>query len=132
MTEDNGKNGQRPFEVVGGNRGDSGLTPDRENTLERMALAQRWPIPDDKRQAIVDRQVEISIDDDSSNRESTAAARALTAMEAQNQADAPATQKHLHGHVHVQAALEELQDDPAYIAAAQARASGQGDEHATP
>ena len=57
----------------------------KADRMEQRAVQQRWAIPEAARAAIVDRQVELATT--GKPREATAAARALIAMEAQNQAD---------------------------------------------
>ena len=54
--------------------------------LER-ALRERWPIPEQYREAIVSRQVRIAVDPGSSAREATSAARCVVSMEGHNLAD---------------------------------------------
>tara|TARA_R110000823_G_scaffold303153_1_gene424487 strand:+ start:1473 stop:1802 length:330 start_codon:yes stop_codon:yes gene_type:complete len=51
------------------------------------AIEQRWPISEEYRKAIISRMVRIAVDSKSSNREATAAAKAVMAAELQNQAD---------------------------------------------
>ena len=59
----------------------------RSKKLEQRAIRRRWNIPDDKRDQLINSQVDIAIGDGSSNREKTSAFRALLSAEAQNQAD---------------------------------------------
>lgn len=54
--------------------------------LERAAR-QRWPIPEEFKDAIVKRQVAIAINKNSSAREASIAAKCVLEMERQNQAD---------------------------------------------
>ena len=61
--------------------------PNQDARIERMAINKRWNIPDKYKDAMVNGQVQIAINPDSSNREKTSAFRALLAAEAQNQAD---------------------------------------------
>ena len=61
--------------------------PNQDARIERMAIKKRWNIPDKYKDALVNGQVQIAINPDSSNREKTSAFRALLAAEAQNQAD---------------------------------------------
>ena len=53
----------------------------------QKAMEQRWPIAAEHREALVRKLVRIVADPQSSKREATAAAKALLAAEAQNQAD---------------------------------------------
>ena len=52
------------------------------NSIEQMAVKHGWPVPADKKQAIVDRQIDIATN--GKDRTATAAARVLVSMEAQN------------------------------------------------
>lgn len=74
-----------------------------ERMLQR-AVTQRWPIPEQYKKAVIDRQVRIAIDPKATHRESTAAAKVLIAAEAQNQSDerqpVQDTQQHVHFHQH--------------------------------
>lgn len=54
--------------------------------LER-AIKQRWPIPDEFKEAIIKRQTAIAIDPNVSVRNATSAARAVISAEGQNQRD---------------------------------------------
>ena len=54
------------------------------NSIERMAVKRGWPISDEAKQDIVDRQIEIATSDEVSARASTSAARVLVQMESQN------------------------------------------------
>ena len=56
----------------------------RDTRLIERALRERWPIPYEKRGAIVERQVEIATNGECSPRESTSAARCLVMMDGQN------------------------------------------------
>ena len=56
----------------------------RDTRMLERALRERWPIPDQYRDAIVTRQIRIAIDPSSSNREATSATRCLVSMEQQN------------------------------------------------
>lgn len=67
--------------------------PSQDARIERMAIKKRWNIPDKYKDALVNGQVQIAINPDSSNREKTSAFRALLAAEAQNQADEVASEK---------------------------------------
>ena len=58
-----------------------------ETRLLEKAVRQRWPIPDEYRLAIMERQARIAIDEDASNREATSAAKCLISAERQNQMD---------------------------------------------
>ena len=60
----------------------------REDTrLAQQAIDQRWNIEDKYRDAMIRRLTQIVINPASSNREVTAASKALIAAEAQNQKD---------------------------------------------
>lgn len=61
----------------------------RDDRLLQRAIKQRWPIPEQFREAVIARQVLIATGriEDASPREQTAAFNALLAAEAQNQAD---------------------------------------------
>ena len=59
-------------------------TKSADARLERQAARLGWNIPDNLKDKIVERQVKIAIEDDSSNRESTSAARVLASLNAQN------------------------------------------------
>ena len=56
----------------------------RDTRLITRAIRQRWPIPADKRAALIGRQVEIATSKTVSPRESTAAFKSVLAAEAQN------------------------------------------------
>jgi len=56
----------------------------RDTRLWEKALRERWPIPEAMRGVIVKTLAKILIDPESSNREKTAAARALMHADAQN------------------------------------------------
>ncbi len=77
------QNNDEPSEPVGdiGGLRAKGLNDTR--LLER-ALRERWPIPDQYREPIINRQVRIAMDPNSSPREATSAARCLVSMEQQN------------------------------------------------
>ena len=55
--------------------------------IERQAVKGRWDIPDKYKDGIVNRQVQIAISPESSNREATSAAKCILSMEGQNQTD---------------------------------------------
>jgi len=55
--------------------------------LIERAVKNRWPIDEKYKQAVVNRQVQIAIDKQSSNREAISAAKCLVSMEGQNQKD---------------------------------------------
>lgn len=59
----------------------------RDIRMIQKALEQRWPIEPRHRNVLVQRLVSIIANRESTNREATAAARALIAAEAQNAAD---------------------------------------------
>jgi hypothetical protein len=59
----------------------------RDVRMLKKAMEQRWPIDEQKRQAVVERLTQILNDPHSTAREATAAAKALMSAEAQNQAD---------------------------------------------
>ncbi|MCC7424810.1 MAG: hypothetical protein IT428_31450 [Planctomycetaceae bacterium] len=59
----------------------------RDTRLIEKAIKQRWPIPAEKRAQLIERQLAIATAKNSSNREATAAFRAIMTAEAQNQAD---------------------------------------------
>lgn len=61
--------------------------PKRDDRLEIRALQQRWPIPAKYREFLVNKLLKIALDDETTNRESIMAAKALLAAEAQNQSD---------------------------------------------
>lgn len=56
----------------------------RDTRLIQRAIRQRWPIPDDKRQALIDRQIEIATSKETEPREATAAFKAVMEAEKQN------------------------------------------------
>jgi len=58
-----------------------------ETRLLEKAIKQRWPIPDEYRAGVINRQARIAIDPEASNREATSAARCLITAEGQNQKD---------------------------------------------
>ncbi|MGL4512085.1 MAG: hypothetical protein ACRCT8_03270 [Lacipirellulaceae bacterium] len=60
----------------------------RDTRLIERALRERWPIPDELKAAVVERQLRIATDPKSSSREATSAARCLAGMEGQNAAAA--------------------------------------------
>ena len=87
--------------------GELGARRTTQMTNDRMlqrAIKQRWPIPEQYKKAVIDRQVKIAIDPDASHREATAAARVLIAAEQQNQVDEiadaklPVSEQHVHFH----------------------------------
>ncbi|MDE2473251.1 MAG: hypothetical protein KGL35_32230, partial [Bradyrhizobium sp.] len=55
-----------------------------DTRLIEKAIRERWPIPEKYRAAIINRQVQIAIDPESSRRESTAAARTIFAADKLN------------------------------------------------
>ena len=55
--------------------------------MEQNAIKQRWPVPDERRAGIINRQADIATDPEASNREATSAARCLISAERQNQID---------------------------------------------
>ena len=56
----------------------------RDTRLITRAIRQRWPIPADKRAALIDRQIEIATSKDVSPGESTSAFKAVLAANQQN------------------------------------------------
>lgn len=103
---------------LGGNIRKAGT---RDTRLLERAVRERWKIPDDKREAIVNRQVEIAVNSPK-DREATSAAKCLATMEAQNIAvamkalDKVVPDQHQHNHAiqQIQARLDEFRaiDDP--------------------
>lgn len=79
----------KPVELVGGFGGPDSLNPDsyRDTRLVERALRQRWPVPKEVRQALIDRQIAIATNPKSAPREATIAFKAILAAESQNQAD---------------------------------------------
>lgn len=67
--------------------GGGGLTERRNAEIEGEAVRKRWNIPDKFKDGIVNRQVQIAINPNSTDRHATSAARVLVAMESQNQTD---------------------------------------------
>ena len=59
-------------------------TGSRDTRLIERAIRQKWPIPDDKRKALIDRQVAVATSEEVSPRESTSAFRSILAANAQN------------------------------------------------
>lgn len=55
--------------------------------IEVQALKQRWPIPEKFKEFLINKLLKIALDDETTNRESIMAAKALLAAEAQNQSD---------------------------------------------
>ncbi len=56
----------------------------RDTRLISRAIKKRWPIPDGKREALIDRQIAIAESDSVSPRESTSAFKAVLAADQQN------------------------------------------------
>ena len=56
----------------------------RDTRLVARAIKKCWPIPPEKRAALVNRQIEIATDEDVKPRESTAAFRSIISAEQQN------------------------------------------------
>jgi hypothetical protein len=94
--------------VVG--QDDNPLSPGISNTrlLER-AIRERWPIPEEKRKAIMDRQIEIAIDPKADAREATNAARTVIMADKINQQEeqGAGNEQHLHLHQHGEALTDE-------------------------
>lgn len=92
----------------------SGTGNSRDTRLLKRALKQRWPIPEDKKQAIIDRQVKIATDEGASPREATDAARTVIMADRINMEDEKVEQKsveqhlHLHQHQETQVNLDNL------------------------
>ena len=61
--------------------------PKELGILERKAIKQRWNIPDKYKEAMVNGQVQIAIDPQSTNRDKTSAFRALLSADQMNQAE---------------------------------------------
>lgn len=82
-------NGKKPREGGGGLGGLSSIHAkgSRDTRLIRKAIKQRWPINDEDRQALIERQVRIAKDPKASNREATSAFKSILSAESQNQAD---------------------------------------------
>lgn len=59
----------------------------QDTRMYEKAIRQRWPIPDECRLPIVERQIRIAIDPNSSERAASIATRCLLEMERQNQQD---------------------------------------------
>jgi hypothetical protein len=59
----------------------------KDTRMMVKAVEQRWPMSPEYREAVIRRLIRIVADPKSSNREATAAARALMAAEQQNQSD---------------------------------------------
>jgi hypothetical protein len=59
----------------------------QETRMMSRALAQRWPVKSEYREAIIKKLMRVMADPNSSTREVIAAAKGLLAAEAQNQAD---------------------------------------------
>ena len=59
----------------------------RDTRLLERAVRERWPIDHSYLEAVAKRQVKIAVDPESSNRESTSAARCIVSMVGQNQVD---------------------------------------------
>ena len=70
-----------------GEGGASGLTERREFQLERRAVSQRWPIPEEYRKPLVDRATRIAMNPRTPDRSVLQAIRTLAQMEQMNQAD---------------------------------------------
>jgi hypothetical protein len=58
----------------------------RDTRLIERAIRQRWPIPENMRQALIERQIEIATSVEVSPREATSAFNAVMAADKQNQA----------------------------------------------
>ena len=56
----------------------------RDTRLIAKAIRQRWPIPDQYREAVIKRQINIAINPESKPRESTAAFKSILQAEGQN------------------------------------------------
>ena len=56
----------------------------RDTRLIARAIRQKWPIPDDKRKPLIDRQIEIATSKEVSPGEATSAFKSLLAANAQN------------------------------------------------
>jgi len=77
----------------------------RDTRLIEKAIRQRWPIPEECRAAIIQRQIDLATSDKVEPRESTSAAKAILAAEAQNIEQEKldrglVAEQHLHLHQH--------------------------------
>lgn len=59
----------------------------RDTRLAERAVRQRWPIPDEKRGAIINRLCDIALDKKTREREAISAAKAIISADRQNQID---------------------------------------------
>jgi hypothetical protein len=96
----------------------------RDTRLLERALRERWPIPDQFREPIINRQIRIAMDPASSPREATSAARCLVSMEQQNADIAlkmldkivPDQHKHeVEGEIEHRLTTQELLAQPDYV-----------------
>lgn len=94
----------------------------RDTRILERAIREQWPVPDDIRAAIVERQAAIATSGEVSPREATSAARCLVSMTQQNQAgamkalDKVAPDKHEHALAQLPpVTLEQLHSDPNYV-----------------
>lgn len=86
----------------------------RTTRMLKRALKQRWPIPEEYKEAIMKRQAKIAIDSKSSPREAAAAARTIISADRLNQEEEKEEQpqQHLHLHNHQPAVnLDKLTDE---------------------
>lgn len=77
----------------------------RTTRLLNRAIKQRWPITDEQRQAIIERQIAIASRKNGKAREQSIAAKTVAAFDQINMAEEKAseplpTQQHLHLHQH--------------------------------
>lgn len=77
-------------------------TGTRDTRLLERAVRERWPIPERYKKAIINRQIKIAIDPESSGREARAAARTIIAADKINLEEeirsTPAIHLHQHNH----------------------------------
>ena len=114
MSGENGNNGSETPENGGVGGGDTRST----RMLER-AVRQRWPIADEYRRPVVDRQIRTAIDPNSTDRAASIATRCLLEMERQNQQDehhAQGSTLHVeHAAADVNALADEMRKEADYV-----------------
>ena len=130
MSEGNDTNGSEIPENVGAGGGldlEAGDTPLHATRILERATRQRWPIPDEYRQPIVNRQATIAIDPNSSPRAASIATRCILEMERQNQQDehhAEGSTLHVeHAAADVQQLANEMRQEEDYVQYIRDRAS---------
>lgn len=81
-------------------------TGTRDTRLLERAVRERWPIPERYKKAIINRQIKIAIDPESSGREARAAARTIIAADKINLEEEIKSTPAIHLHQHSQETID--------------------------